>query len=85
MRAEADRLLDFLWGEYEWAVQRGVTWGEDQFLSFIAEQPLRDEALDDLGSHACYSALTLEQRAQLARLERYLDLHRDELEALLHR
>jgi len=45
---QIDRLLDYLVGEFSWATASADRWIEVELLSFVREQPLHDEAMDEL-------------------------------------
>lgn len=83
VQADIDRLLVYLTGEYEWAVESSSTWGENQLASFVEEQPLRDEMLDDLSAYARLGRLSSEQRHEFNELMTFLDRHHSFIERIL--
>ncbi len=80
---EIERLLEYLIGEYEWAVERSDTWSIEELESFIAEQPLRDEFLDDLDAYAAHRRLSADQQQAYERLVLVLEKHRSRFDRLL--
>ena len=80
---EVGRLLEYLSGEYEWAIERNATWSVGELESFIAEQSLRDEMLDDLNAYAALCRLSAEQRQAYDRLLLILETHRLLFERIL--
>ena len=83
VQADIDRLLVFLTGEYEWAVESSSEWDENQLASFVGEQPLREEMLDDLVAYARLNQLSPEQRDEFDKLISFLDRHHSFLESIL--
>lgn len=83
VHADIDRLLVYLAGEYEWAVETSAGWSDGELDSFIAEQPLRDEMLDDLEAYAAHSRLSAEQQHAYARLIHLLEQHQALFDGLL--
>ena len=83
VQADIDRLLVYLTGEYEWAVEASSSWNENQLASFVEEQPLRDEMLDDLAAYARLGRLSSEQQHQFDTLMTFLDRYHSFIEHIL--
>lgn len=83
VHTEIDRLLEYLIGEYEWAVESSSAWSVTELESFIAEQPLRDEMLDDLEAYAAHRRLSAEQQHAYGRLILMLEKQRFLLDHIL--